>query len=84
VEEEQRSALTRKISARQLLAFRLVYKEGLTHEQASQIMGISRSAVAMLIKRLRKDFADCVPKRKQRKTLSLDILATDERVKEKF
>lgn len=82
--EQQWSALSEKISARQLLAFRLIYSEGLTYEQAGRIMNIKRSAVARLIKRLRQVYPDCIPKHRAEKILQLVPKMADGQIKDRW
>jgi len=71
------------LSVRQWRAFGLVYQDGLTYEQAGEIMQISQSAVAHLIKRIRRKYPDCVPVVSHPKMLRYEGWM-DEFVKEKF
>ncbi len=68
----QWSALANVVPERQLLAFRLIFSEGLTYEQAARTMGISDTAVRGLIKRMRLKYPDCIPNTKTPKTLRFD------------
>lgn len=82
--EGQWNVLAARIPARQLLAFRLVFSEGLSYEQAATVMGISEQAVSGLIKRLRRKYPDCVPNIEKPKTLRFDPKMDDGQIKEKF
>ena len=82
--ESQWTALSEKISARQLLAFRLIYSEGLTYEKAGKIMNIKQNTVAELIGRLRKDYPDCIPKHRPEKMLRFNPAMDDGQIKEKW
>ncbi|KKL97231.1 hypothetical protein LCGC14_1836520 [marine sediment metagenome] len=70
--ENQWEDLAKVIPNRQLLAFRLVFSEGLSYEQAAQKMGISEQAISGLIKRMRLKYPDCIPNTKTPKTLRFD------------
>ena len=82
--EGQWNVLAARIPARQLLAFRLVFSEGLTYEQAAKTMGISEQAVSGLIKKIRKKYPDCVPNTNQPKLQRFDPLIHDGQIEEKF
>jgi len=82
--EGQWTALSQQIPKRQLLAFRLVYSEGLSYEKAGHIMGIERDAVAHLIKRLKAKYPDCVPKGRANKMYRLNLSIDDDQIDEKF
>ena len=82
--EEQWAALARRLPRRQLLAFRLVFSEGLTYEKAGQTMGIGRDAVAHLIKRLKAKYPECVPKERARRIYRLNLAIDDEQIERKF
>ncbi len=71
------------ITGRQWTAFRLVFTDGLTYEQAADKMGIRKAAVSRLIKRIRKEYPDCVPKTQTPKTLRFDPSMKGQ-IKEKF
>ncbi len=80
----QWSALADVVPERQLLAFRLVFSEGLSYQQAAQAMGISDTAVRGLIKRMRLKYPGCVPNTKTPKTLCFNPDMDDGQIKEKF
>lgn len=82
--ERQWNVLAARIPARQLLAFRLVFSEGLTYEQAAKTMGISEPAVSGLIKRIRRKYPACVPNTNKPKTLRFDPSMDDGQIEEKF
>ncbi len=74
------------VTDRQWIAFRLIFTDGLTYEQAAEKMNISKPAIAGLIKRIRSKYPDCVPNTKKGKMLSYELLTEHEKahVKEKF
>ncbi len=82
--EEQWNVLAARIPTRQLLAFRLVFSEGLTYEQAAKTMGISEQAVSGLIKRMRCKYPDCIPKTDKPKLLRFDPSMDDSQIAGKF
>ena len=82
--EEQWIALAEEIPKRQLLAFRLVYSEGLSYEKAGKMMGINRDAVAHLIKRLKAKHPDCIPNTDKPKLLRFNPSMDDGQIAEKF
>ena len=71
------------VTERQWIAFRYVFTDGLTYEQAAEKMGISKQAVSGLIKRIRNKYPDCVPDTKKPKTLRFDPTMEDQ-IKEIF
>ena len=71
------------VTERQWIAFRYVFTDGLTYEQAAEKMGISDTAVKGLIKRIRNKYPDCVPNTDRPKTLRFDPMMENQ-IKEKF
>ncbi len=72
------------ITKRQWTAFRYVFTDGLSYEQAAKKMGISKVAVSGLIKRIRNKYPDCVPNTDRPKTLRFDPSMDDGQIKEKW
>ena len=71
------------VTEKQWTAFRYVFTDGLTYEQAAEKMGISKQAVSGLIKRIRNKYPDCVPDTDRPKTLRFDPVLEGQ-IKEKF
>lgn len=86
---EQWTAGQGGITARQMQAFKLVFSEGLTYEQAGQRMGISKQRVAKLLVKIRDKYPDCIPKRIKATTVAYTqaferFEEKAEQIKEKF
>lgn len=72
------------LTDKQWLAFKLIYTDGLTYQQAAEKMNISKGNVADLIKRIRQKYPDAVPKLNRKpKTVRYNPLM-DNHVREKF
>ncbi len=84
LDEPQWSVLAKEIPEKQLLAFRLIYSEGLSQQAAANTIGISQQAIANLLSRLKAKYPECVPKGRVNKMFRLNLAIDDNRVKEKY